>query len=463
MEKCRYSARCGGCNSIGTEYRDTLTSKNAYMKKILGQFCRVEPIIGAEKPYFYRNKVNANFGRTKNGNILAGTYESNSHRIVDVEKCFLNNERADAIIRTIASLMKSFKYEPYNEDTGRGMVRHVLVRTAHATGEVMVTLVLGTNVFPSKNNFIRALLKECPYITTIVMNVNNRRTSMILGDREQTIYGRGYIVDELCGCRFKISPKSFYQVNSEQTEILYNIAMEYADIKGYEKIIDAYSGIGTIGIVAASMGAGEVVGIELNEDAVRDAMINIKYNDCKNIKYIQGDATDFIFKEAKKNSSYDIVFMDPPRSGSTNKFIDSVAKLAPSKVVYISCNPETLARDVKYFAHKGYKMIKCQPVDMFPWTEKVETVCLLSKLHEAKHHVRVKLDMDEMDLTSAESKATYEEIKKYVAEHNDGMKASSLNIAQVKAKYGIIERENYNKAKSEEARTYKRRTVRGDI
>lgn len=380
MKECKYFTRCGGCRSIGKEYGATLEEKNRWIKGLLGGFCRVEPIIGADNPYFYRNKINANFGRLKSGAVIAGTYEKNSHRIVDVEKCFLDDERGDEIVRCVVRLMKSFKYEPYNEDTRRGLIRHVLVRTAHSTGEVMVTIVTGTHIMPSKNNFVKALRKECPYITTIIMNVNDKRTSMILSDREEVLFGKGYIVDTLCGCSFKISSKSFYQVNSPQTEVLYNKAMEFAGLSGKERILDAYSGIGTIGIVAASKGAGEVIGVELNPDAVRDAVNNVRYNHCVNAKYIQGDATEFMDGESGSERRYDVVFMDPPRSGSTERFISSVTKLAPEKVVYISCNPETLKRDVAFFVKKGYRMTKCQPVDMFPWTNGAEVVALITRV-----------------------------------------------------------------------------------
>ena len=334
------------------------------------------PIIGMPSPYHYRNKVHAVVGGDRKGNIFAGTYEAGSHRIVPIESCLLDNEKADAIINTIVGLMKSFKYRPYNEDTGRGFLRHILIRTAEATGEIMVTLVVGETVFPSKNNFIKALLKEHPEITTIVMNLNNKRTSMVLGEKEEVLYGKGYIEDILCGKRFRISSKSFYQVNHAQTEVLYGVAIKYAGLTGKEQIIDAYSGIGTIGI-AASDGAAGVTGVELNKDAVKDALVNCKINNVSNARYFTGDAGDFMVKEASQGKKYDVVFMDPPRSGSTEKFMNSVVKLAPERVVYISCNPETLARDLKFMKKKGYKVKECQPVDMFGWTEHMECVCVL--------------------------------------------------------------------------------------
>lgn len=436
---------------MGKKYSESLEYKQKMIEKLIRPFCKVNKIIGMDEPYFYRNKVHAVVGGDRKGNIYAGTYEAGSHKIVPIDKCLLDNEKADAIIATVIKLMKSFKYRPYNEDTGRGFLRHILIRTAEVTGEIMVTLVVGENIFPSKSNFIKALTSEHPEITTIVMNVNSKRTSMVLGEKEETLYGKGYIEDILCGKRFRISSKSFYQVNHEQTEKLYNIAIGYAALTGKENVFDAYSGIGTIGI-CASDNALSVTGVELNRDAVKDALTNCRLNNLKNVKFLAGDAGEHMEKEAASGRKYDVVFMDPPRSGSSPKFINSVCKMAPSKVVYISCGPESLARDLQLFKKKGYRVVECQPVDMFGWTGHVETVCLLSKLHEAKYHVNVRLDMDELDLTSAESKATYEEIKAYVAEHNDGMKVSNLYIAQVKAKYGIIERENYNKPKSDDAR-----------
>ena len=367
---------------MGMTYEEQLKIKQKTVETLMKPFVRVEPIIGAVNPYNYRNKVHAVFGKDKKGNILAGTYEADSHRIVDVEECQLDNPKADAIIRTIKRLLKSFRYEPYNEDTGKGFFRHVLIRTAHTTGQILVVLVVADVVFPSRNNFLKALRKEHPDITTIVQNINNRRTSMVLGDREQVLYGKGFIEDELCGKRFKLSPKSFYQVNSEQTEILYNKAYEFAGLTGRETILDAYSGIGTIGICAADH-AKEVVGVEINEDAVKDANVNLRFNKIQNARYIKDDAGKFMEKEAAAKHHYDVVFMDPPRAGSDERFMNSVVKLKPDRVVYISCNPVTLARDVKFFTKKGYEVVRCVPVDMFAWSEHVETCALLTKTSEA--------------------------------------------------------------------------------
>ena len=274
--------------------------------------------------------------------------------------------------------MKSFKIKTYDEDTGYGLFRHVLIRRGFKSGEIMVVLVLGSPIFPSSNNFVKALRKEHPEITTVVLNINDRKTSMILGEREKVLYGKGFIRDELCGCTFRISPKSFYQVNPVQTEILYQKAIEFAHLTGKESVIDAYCGIGTIGLIASGH-AKEVVGVELNKDAVKDAILNAKENQIRNVRFFQGDAGEFMETMAAEGNSMDVLFMDPPRAGSDEKFMASAVKMGPEKIVYISCNPETLARDLKYLTKKGYQVKKIQPVEMFAFTEHVETVCLLSK------------------------------------------------------------------------------------
>ena len=313
----------------------------------------------------------------------------------------------------------------------------------------MVVLVTGTPIFPARNNFTRALLKLHPEITTIIQNVNDRYTSMLLGQNEKTLYGPGYITDILCGLRFRISAKSFYQINPVQTEVLYGKAMEFAELTGKETVIDAYCGIGAIGMVTAKK-AGQVLGVEVNRDAVRDARENAKLNRVKNIRFVCADAGDFMVDMANAGEHCDVLFMDPPRAGSDTAFLSCALTLAPRRIVYVSCNPETLARDLNFLTKRGYRAEKIQPVDMFPHTDHVETVCLLSKL-KSTQHIEVELDMDELDLTDAEKKATYQEIKDYVLEHS-GLKVSNLYIAQVKKKCGIIERENYNKPKSEDAK-----------
>lgn len=377
-KKCNVVKKCGGCQYQGMDYQEQLEKKQRREESLLNPFCRVSPIIGMEDPYYYRNKVHAVFDRDRRGNVISGTYEANSHRVVPVEHCLIEDQKSQEIIRTIREMLKSFKIKTYDEDTGYGLLRHVLVRRGFSSGEVMVVLVLASPVFPSKNNFVKALRRKHPEITTVVMNINNKRTSMVLGDREETIYGKGFIRDTLCGCTFRISPRSFYQVNPVQTEVLYQTAMDFADLSGKESVIDAYCGIGTISLIAAKR-AKKVIGVELNSDAVRDARQNAKENGIKNIEFRQGDAGEFMSAMARQNEKADVVFMDPPRAGSNVKFLQSVIKLGPQKVVYVSCNPETLARDLKYLIKNQYRVRQIQPVDMFPWTDGIETVCSLEK------------------------------------------------------------------------------------
>lgn len=378
-KKCSVANKCGGCQYQGMEYKQQLQKKQKEEEALLKKFCKVEKIIGMENPCYYRNKVHRTFGRDRKGNIISGTYQEGTHRIVPVEECLIEDKKCQEIIHTIRGMLKSFKIKTYDEDTGFGLLRHVMVRRGFKTGEIMVVLVLGSPIMPSKNNFVKVLRKAHPEITTIVLNVNDKKTSMILGERETTIYGKGFIKDELCGCTFRISPKSFYQVNPVQTEILYQTAIEYAGLTGKEEVIDAYCGTGTIGMVAAKH-AKKVIGVELNKDAVRDARMNAKDNKMNNIEFFQGDAGEFMVAMAQKGQKMDVVLMDPPRAGSDEKFLSSVVKLGPKKVVYVSCNPVTLERDLKYMVRQGYEVKKIQPVEMFAYTDHVETVCLLLKI-----------------------------------------------------------------------------------
>ena len=373
---CPVEKKCGACNYLSVDYDKQLKKKQQDLEQLLRPFGKVEGIIGMGNPYHYRHKVHAVFDRDHKGNILAGAYQENTHQVVSTEGCLIENEKASAIIQTIKKLLPSFRIKTYDEDTGYGLLRHVLIRVGHATGQIMVILVLGSPILPSKNNFVKALRKEHPEISTVVVNVNDRKTSMVLGEKEQVIYGPGYIQDRLCGLTFKISPKSFYQVNPEQTEKLYRKAMEYAGLTGKEKVLDAYCGTGTIGMVAARQ-AQSVIGVELNKDAVKDAITNAKQNDIHNIRFYNRDAGEFMVELADKQEKVDVVFMDPPRSGSDEKFLSSLVKLQPDRVVYVSCNPETLARDLKYLTKKGYEMKRAVGVDLFPMTVHVESVVLM--------------------------------------------------------------------------------------
>lgn len=376
IKKCPYAGKCGGCQYQGMDYGSQLKEKQKYVQKLLKNYGKPEPILGMENPYYYRNKVHAVYKHQKNGEIISGIYEEGTHKVVPVESCQIENQEADKVIQTIRKLAKSFKIKIYNEDSGYGLLRHVLIRYGRVTGEMMVVLVAASPIFPSKNNFVKALRKEHPEITTVVLNINDKSTSMVLGERNIILYGKGYIEDELCGCRFRISPNSFYQVNPVQTEVLYQKAISLAGLSGKEKVIDAYCGIGTIGLIAASH-CKEVIGIELNREAVKDAIGNAKRNGIKNVRFYQGDAGDFLVSMAQKGEKADVVFMDPPRAGSGEKFMESAVKMGPEKIVYISCNPDTLERDLKYLTRKGYQVDRICPVDMFPFTDNIENVCLL--------------------------------------------------------------------------------------
>ena len=357
------------------------------------------------------------------------------------------DEKADEIIGTIRRLLKNFKLRPYNEDTGRGFLRHVLVKRGFKSGQIMVVLVTGTRDFPKKKDFVATLLKIHPEITTVVQNVNNQKTSMVLGNRSEVLFGDGYITEQLGDFSFRISPKAFYQINPIQTEVLYNTTLEFAGLTGKETVIDAYCGTGTIGIFASPK-AKKVVGVELNPDAVKDARVNAKLNSAENTEFYNADAGEFLADAAVSNEKYDVVIMDPPRSGSTVKFLKSVVKLAPKTVVYVSCNPETLARDLMFLVRNGYKVKKIQPVDMFPHTNHVETVVLLShKKADSYIHIDVefgegegKIPVDSIakraEAYKPKEKVTYKMIKEYI-EAKYGFKVHTAYIAEVKRDLGL--------------------------
>ena len=444
---CPVADKCGGCSWINKPYVEQLKNKEKQLKELLAPFCKVEGVIPMEHPEHYRNKVHAVFGENRYHDAISGIYEQKSHRIVPVDSCLIENAKADEIIVSIRGLLKSFHIRPYNEDIGYGLLRHVLIRTGHVTGQIMVVMVLASPILPSKNNFVKALLKLHPEITTVVINVNNRNTSMVLGNKEHVIYGKGYIEDELCGKRFRISPRSFYQVNPVQTEILYGKALEYAGLTGKETVVDAYCGTGTIGMIASDK-AAKVIGVELNADAVRDARNNAKANQIRNIQFYQNDAGKFLVEMAGQGAKVDVVLMDPPRSGSTEEFMNSVAQIGPERIVYVSCNPETLVRDLKYFKKKGYRVAKGVGVDMFPFTEHVETVVLLSH-KKPDGHINVKVEFGEgegkvpldniakrAETYKPKERVTYKMIKEYI-EAKYGFKVHTAYIAEVKRDLGL--------------------------
>lgn len=396
--QCPVFRKCGGCQLQNMSYQRQLQWKQQLCQRLLGSFGKLEPILGMECPYHYRNKVQAAFAWDKRGGrIVSGVYQSGTHRVVSVDSCLTEDKKADEIIVSVRRLLKAFKLRPYDEDAGRGFLRHVLVKRGFGTDEIMVVLVTGTPVFTAKNHFLDELLKLHPEITTVVQNVNNGRTSMVLGKNEKVLYGPGFITDLLCGCKFRISAKSFYQINPLQTQVLYGKAMEFAELTGKEKVLDAYCGIGTIGIVAAKSGAGSVLGVEVNRDAVKDAIANARENGVKNCYFTCGDAGEFMEEAALAGERFDVVFLDPPRAGASREFLTALCSLAPRRVVYISCNPETLSRDLSFLRANGYRAQKLQPVDMFPHTRHIETVVMLSRKNpepkgRGDNHEREKAD-----------------------------------------------------------------------
>ncbi|SHI51094.1 23S rRNA (uracil1939-C5)-methyltransferase [Clostridium amylolyticum] len=378
--KCPYFYKCGGCHLQHMSYKAQLEFKQNSVSKLLGRYHKVNDILGMKEPYFYRNKIHSTVAYDGKGKIISGIYEENTHNVINIDKCIIQDSQGDKIIASILELMKDFKMKPYEEDTGRGFLRHILIKRGFSTNEIMVVLIVSSQVFPSKNNFKNALLQKHPEITTIVMNINNRKTSVVLGNTEKVLYGKGYIEDTLCGCTFQISPKSFYQINPIQTEVLYNKAIDMAKLTGKEVVLDAYCGIGTISLIASKK-AKNVIGVELNKDAVKDAIKNSKRNNITNTYFYNDDAGDYMVGLSKTKEKIHTVFMDPPRSGSDEKFLSSLIRLAPKQVIYISCNPITQERDLRYLTRHGYVLKEIQPVDMFPQTWHVETVVRLKRKH----------------------------------------------------------------------------------
>ncbi len=378
MEKCRNFKRCGGCQLPNLEYGEQLEYKQRQAEYLLSDFCRVNEIIGMDKPYHYRNKASAVFYYDrKKRKTVSGIYQGSSGRIMPIESCLLEDEKSDEIIQTVCRLADSFKLKPYSLETGAGFLRHILIRKGFKTNQYMVVLITASPALRSKRSFVNALIKAHPEITTIVQSINPDGEVLTLGEKSEVLFGNGFIEDELCGCRFRISPASFYQINPVQTEILYGKAIEFAGLTGSERIFDAYCGTGTIGIIAAK-NAKEAIGVEINEAAVKDAIINAERNETNN-QFICADAEDYLNAAAKHDERFDVIFMDPPRAGATVKFLKSAVKANPKKIVYISCNPKTLARDLKYLDKNGYKVKEIQPVDMFPMTKHIEAAVLITR------------------------------------------------------------------------------------
>ena len=444
---CPAAAKCGGCQLTRLSYAEQLQWKQQRVAELLDGICEVRPILGMDDPFHYRNKVHAVLAVDKAGKPISGVYAMGTHRVVPVRHCLIEDCRADRIIQTIVAMLPAYKLRIYNEYTHRGFLRHILIRTGHVTGQIMVVLVATSLEFPGKKAFVQELIQRHPEITTVVLNCNQRETSMVLGTKEITLYGEGYMEDELCGKRFRISPQSFYQVNAKQCELLYRTAIDAAQLTGAETLLDAYCVTGTIGL-CASDGCKQLIGVELNADAIRDAKENARRNGVENARFLCDDAGRFMQKLAKEGNAPDVVMMDPPRAGSDQKFLQSLLMLKPKRVVYVSCNPETLARDLRVLVDGGYRAEWATPVDMFPGTEHVETVVLLShKKADSYIHIDVefgegegKIPVDSIakraEAYKPKEKVTYKMIKEYI-EAKYGFKVHTAYIAEVKRDLGL--------------------------
>lgn len=463
--KCAFARRCGGCQIQEMSYDRQLVFKD---QKIRGNLERIggftkdqidtvmQPVVGMEHPFGYRNKAQFPFGTDKEGNPITGFYAGRTHDIIANTDCALGVEQNKEILEIILQYMRENKIKSYDEKTGKGLIRHALIRYGFKTKEIMVCLVVNGKKLPKAERLIEKLI-QIEGMTSITISPNTRRDNVIMGDSYEILWGQGYITDYIGNVKYQISPLSFYQVNPVQTEKLYGLALEYADLKGDETVWDLYCGIGTISLFLAQK-AKQVYGVEIVPQAIDDAKENAKINAIDNAEFFVGKAEEVLpeyYAEYEREHNgetarADVIVVDPPRKGCDETLLETIVKMQPEKVVYVSCDSATLARDLKYLCANGYEITVCRGVDQFPQSVHVETVCLLSKLH-SDHHIEVELEMDELDLTAAESKATYEEIKDYVLKQS-GLKVSNLYIAQVKQKCGIIERANYNLPKSENSR-----------
>ena len=451
---CPKAGPCGGCQLQALSYKKQLEYKQNRVRNHLeriGGFTEIpmEPIIGMEEPYHYRNKAQFPVGRNKEGRIITGFYAGRTHSIVENRKCYLGVTGNEEILNRVIHWMEEFHVEPYDEKTGSGLVRHILIRYGFASGEWMVCLVINGEKIPAKGQLIDALT-DLPGMTSITANVNTRRDNVILGERILPLWGQTYITDQIGDVSYEISPLSFYQVNPLQTRKLYEKALSYAQLQGNETVWDLYCGIGTISLFLAQK-AKKVYGVEIVPAAIEDARRNARLNGFDNAEFFVGKAEEILPQKYEEEGIYaDVIVVDPPRKGCDQALLDTILKMQPERVVYVSCDSATLARDLKYLCESAYRLEKVCPVDQFGMTVHVETVVLLSKLN-TKQHIEVELNLDELDLTAAESKATYDEIKAYVLEKY-GLKVSSLYISQVKRKCGLDVGQNYNLSKKEDAK-----------
>ena len=452
--KCEFARQCGGCQLQALSYDQQLVFKTNKVKghlERIGGFTDIpmEPIIGMDELFHYRNKAQFPVGRNKEGKIVTGFYAGRTHNIIENRDCALGVAENKEVLDRVIAHMEKYGIEPYNEATGKGLVRHVLIRYGYFTKEVMVCLILNGNKIPKEEQLVKSLC-EIPGMTSITINVNKKHSNVILGEEIRLLWGQEYITDRIGDISYQISPLSFYQVNPMQTQKLYAKALEYADLHGEETVWDLYCGIGTISLFLAQK-AKFVRGVEIVPAAIENAKENAKLNGLENTEFFVGKAEEVLPREYKKNGVYaDVIVVDPPRKGCDETLLETMVEMNPDRIVYVSCDSATLARDLKYLCERGYELRKVCPVDQFGMTVHVETVVLLSQ-QKPDDTIEIDLDLDELDATSAELKATYQEIKDYVLKES-GLKVSSLYISQVKRKCGIEVGENNNLPKSENAR-----------
>ena len=452
--KCEFARQCGGCQLQALSYEQQLVFKTNKVKghlERIGGFTDIpmEPIIGMDELFHYRNKAQFPVGRNKEGKIVTGFYAGRTHNIIENRDCALGVAENKEVLDRVIAHMEKYGIEPYNEATGKGLVRHVLIRYGYFTKEVMVCLILNGNKIPKEELLVKSLC-EIPGMTSITINVNKKHSNVILGEEIRLLWGQEYITDRIGDISYQISPLSFYQVNPMQTQKLYAKALEYADLHGEETVWDLYCGIGTISLFLAQK-AKFVRGVEIVPAAIENAKENAKLNGLENTEFFVGKAEEVLPREYKKNGVYaDVIVVDPPRKGCDETLLETMVEMNPDRIVYVSCDSATLARDLKYLCERGYELRKVCPVDQFGMTVHVETVVLLSQ-QKPDDTIEIDLDLDELDATSAELKATYQEIKDYVLKEF-GLKVSNLYISQVKRKCGIEVGENYNLPKSENAR-----------
>ena len=449
---CPYFGRCGGCNFRHMDYDEELRLKRQRVRDALERIggCSVPEleITGAAVQNGYRNKVQFPVAQQK-CRAVAGFYRARTHEVIPADGCKLQPECAERLKKAVTDWMRENRVPAYDEKTHTGCVRHIYLRLGFVSGQALCCVVLNAKKTPQPAALVEAILREVPQTAGIVVSYNVKRGNTILGDRFETLYGSDTIEDTLCGLRFRLSARSFYQVNHDQAGRLYDAAVRLTGLTEKDSVLDLYCGAGTITLCLARH-AGKAYGVEIIDAAIRDARENAARNGLENTEFFCADAGEAALEFARRGVKLDVIVVDPPRKGVSRDVIAAMLEMAPKRIVYVSCDPATLARDVKLLREGGYALTHAEAFDLFPRCAHVETVCLLSKLN-TKQYIEVELNLDELDLTAAESKATYEEIKAYVLEHT-GLKVSSLYIAQVKQKHGIIERENYNKPKSEDTR-----------